>query len=418
MPRLSDHSVFLAQTSPGQEQLLRGTTVAIGMSTYVLNHQESLAAQIEKLRYAQHANAVLVADLASLAAQGNGPDVVLANLRQLFPSLCLVVTMSDQLTVSPDEAKWVQSLGAVGLFAQASQLRFDATLAPIIRAIVNDPDASLNAQRIIDTLQVLGGETAQSPVMVEAHATINKLSANNIAIDEIVAAVSAPDGFEVLDRIYRFSSYKARFAGNEAVDVLMRVTDRSRSTAVAIGRLLHTLGIVYHVAREHEFEDAHLYYRFSLPTERLRALRLHDVIFAVRGRDGFKVKDRSYRGKSFPRCFVGTEAAAWLQKNFKLDQAEAITLGQTLLRLHVIRHVVNEHDFIDQDFSITSIESTRAGIGHAIVKARIRLISQPSMENKHDQVLLPPITKSCKGCPVPRRGWTSLRACANRHTQG
>ena len=35
---------------------------------------------------------------------------------------------------------------------------------------------------------------------------------------------------------------------------------------------------------------------------------------------------------------------------FKLDLAEAITLGQTLLRLQLIRHVVDEHDFIDQDY--------------------------------------------------------------------
>ena len=350
MPRLSDHTVFLAQTIPGQLNLLRGTMVAIGMSVHALNPQESITAQIETLRYAQHENAVLLVDLASLAAQGNAPDAVLTNLRQLFPSMRLVVTMSDQLAVTPDEWKWIRSVGAVGLFAHASQLRFDTTLAPIIRAVVNDPDVSLNAERIIDTLQVLGAENMQLASLAEAHRTANMLDAKNILVDEIVAAVSAPDGFEVLDRTYRFSSYKACFIGNEAVDVLMRITGRSRSTALAIGRMLHTQGIFYHVAREHDFKDANFYYRFSLPTDRLRALRLQDVIFAARGRDGFKVKDRSFRGKSFPRCFVGTEAIAWLREAFKLDLAEAITLGQTLLRLQLIRHVVDEHDFIDQDY--------------------------------------------------------------------
>ena len=350
MPRLSDHTVFLAQTIPGQLALLRGTMVAIGMSVHVLNPQESIAAQIEALRYSQHESAVLLADLASLAAQGNAPDAVLTNLQQLFPSMRLVVTLSDQLSVAADEWKWIRSLGAVGIFAQASQIRFDTTLAPIIRAVVNDPDVSLNAERIIDTLQVLGAESVQSPSMAEAHETVKMLDAKNILVDEIVTAVSAPDGFDVLDRSYRFSNYRACFIGNEAVDVLMRVTGRSRSTALAIGRMLHTQGIFYHVAREHDFKDANFYYRFSLPTDRLRALRLQDVIFAARGRDGFKVKDRSFRGKSFPRCFVGTEAVAWLQETFKLDLAESITLGQTLLRLHVIRHVVDEHEFIDQDY--------------------------------------------------------------------
>lgn len=350
MPRLSDHTVYLAQANPGQLHLLRGTMVAIGMSVNVLNDQEPITAQIEKLRYAQHANAVLLVDLASLAAQGNAPDAALTNLRQLFPSVRIVVTMSDQLAVTPDEWKWIKSIGAVGLFAQASQLRFDTTLAPIIRAVVNDTEASFNSQRIIDILQVLAAETAQLPLMAEAHQTVHMLDARSILVEEITEAVSGPDGFEVLDRTHRFSSYKACFIGNEAVDVLMRVTGRSRATSLAIGRMLHAQGVFYHVAREHEFKDEKFFYRFSLPTDRLRALRLQDVIFAARGREGFRVKDRSFRGKSFPRCFVGAEAVGWLQETFKLDLGEAITLGQTLLRLHVIRHVVDEHDFIDQDY--------------------------------------------------------------------
>ncbi len=350
MIRLSHHTVFLAQTNPEQRQLLRGVMIAIGTSVQVLNHEEPITAQIEKLRYAQLPNAVLLVDLASLVAQGGSPDAVLANLRQHFSSLRVVVTMSDQLSVTPDECTWIQSLGATGLFAHASPIRFNATLAPIIRAVANDADVTVDAERIMDTLKVLGAEADQSPAMAEAHKTMNLLEAQNISVAEMVAAVSAPDGFEVLDRTYRFSSYNACFIGNEAVDVLQRVTGRSRPTAIAIGRMLHTQGVFYHVAREHEFEDANFYYRFSLPTDRLRALRLQDVIFAARGRDGFKVKDRSFRGKSFSQCFVGTEAVAWLQKKFKLDLAEAITLGQTLLRLHMIRHVVNEHDFIDQDF--------------------------------------------------------------------
>ena len=350
MSRLSHHTVYLAQTNPDQRQLLRGTMIAVGTSVQVLNHEESITAQIEALRYAQQPSAVLLVDLASLAAQGSAPDAVLINLRQHFPSLRLVVTMSDQLAVTRDERTWIQSLGAVGLFTQASPLRFNATLAPIIRAVADDVDVALDAARIIDTLKVLGAESVPSPAMAEAHKTVDMLDTQNISVDQIVAAVSAPDGFEVLDRTYRFSSYKACFMGNEALDVLMRVTGRSRPTALAIGRMLHSYGVFYHVAREHQFEDADFYYRFSIPTDRLRALRLQDVIFAARGRDGFRVKDRSFRGKSFPQCLVGTEAAAWLQKTFKLDLADAITLGQTLLRLHVIRHVVNEHDFMDQNF--------------------------------------------------------------------
>ena len=350
MARLSDHTIFLAQTDNEQEKLLRGAMVAVGMSVNVLSHDEPLPAQIEGLRYAQHAYPVLVVDLASLAAEGSGPDVVLTHLNKRFPQLRVIPTMSDRLVIFPDEAAWVQSYRAVGLFPQASQLRIEETICPLIAAIINDSDAVLDIERISTTLRVLNAEIAQITVMAEAHATLVKLKAMGMPPEKLVAAISATDGFDVRPRTYRLKHYGNCFVGNEAVDVLMRITGRSRETACAIGRLLHAMGVFYHVAREHGFEDASFFYRFSLRTDHLRALDLKDVVFAIRSRDGFKIKDRTYRGKSFPLCFVGSEAAEWLQEKFELTQTESISLGQTLLRLHVIRHVVDEHDFIDQDY--------------------------------------------------------------------
>ncbi len=350
MARLSDHTIFLAQSDTGQEKLMRGAMVAVGMSVNVLNHEQSLPAQIEALRYAQHAHPVLVVDLASLAAEGNGPDVVLMHLNERFPKLRVIATLSDRLVIFPDEAAWVKSYRAAGLFPQASHLRIEETLCPLLAMIVNDSDAVLDVEKISTTLRVLNAEIEQMPVMAEAHATLIKLKAIGMPLEKLLAAISETGGFDVRPRSYRLKHYGNCFVGSEAVDVLMRITGRSRATSCAIGRLLHTMGIFYHVAREHGFEDANFFYRFSLPTDHLRALNLKDVVFAIRGRGGFKVKDRTYRGKSFPHCFVGSEAAAWLQEKFELTQTESISLGQTLLRLHVIRHVVDDHEFIDQNY--------------------------------------------------------------------
>ena len=350
MARLSDHTIFLAQSDTNQEKLLRGAMVAVGMSVNVLSHEQSLPAQIEALRYAQHAHPVLVVDLASLAAEGNGPDVVLTHLNERFPKLRVIATLSDRLVIFPDEAAWVKSYRAVGLFPQASHLRVEETLCPLLAMIVNDSDAVLDIEKISTTLRVLNAEIEQTPVMAEAHATLIKLKAIGMPLEKLLASISETGGFDVRPRSYRLKHYGNCFVGSEAVDVLERLTGRSRATSCAIGRLLHTMGVFYHVAREHGFEDANFFYRFSLRTDHLRALKLKDVMFAIRSRDGFKVKDRTYRGKSFPHCFVGSEAAGWLQEKFELTQTESISLGQTLLRLHVIRHVVDEHEFIDQNY--------------------------------------------------------------------
>ena len=122
MARLSDHTIFLAQSDPGQEKLLRAAMVAAGMSVNVLGHEQSLPAQIGALRFAPDAYPVLVVDLASLAAEGNGPDVVLTHLHERFPKLRVIATLSDRLIIFPDEAAWVKSYRAVGLFPQASHL--------------------------------------------------------------------------------------------------------------------------------------------------------------------------------------------------------------------------------------------------------------------------------------------------------
>ena len=114
--------------------------------------------------------------------------------------------------------------------------------------------------------------------------------------------------------------------------------------------MLRLLGEFGHVADEHDFEDGDYFYRFRASTHITASLDLTQVIEAVRGSGGFAVRDRSYHGKQFPNCFVGREAVAWLQQHYDLSAPGAVALGQTLLRLHLIRHVVDEHNFIDSGF--------------------------------------------------------------------
>eukprot|EP00934_Nitzschia_sp_Nitz4_P007322 Nitzschia sp. Nitz4//scaffold80_size88189//6217//7233//NITZ4_005078-RA/size88189-exonerate_est2genome-gene-0.36-mRNA-1//1//CDS//3329558603//7312//frame0 len=72
------------------------------------------------------------------------------------------------------------------------------------------------------------------------------------------------DNMKVGDHVYRLKTYKNTFTGTEAVDLLMLIGFTStRQDAVLLGRaLMVQYNLFSHVAAEHEFEDAELFYRF------------------------------------------------------------------------------------------------------------------------------------------------------------
>merc|ERR1711991_59666 len=73
----------------------------------------------------------------------------------------------------------------------------------------------------------------------------------------------APGGVEVADRTYRLRTYPLCFVGSQAVDWLVRATQASRKQALRIGRRMVELGLIAHVAGEHQLKDAFLFYRFA-----------------------------------------------------------------------------------------------------------------------------------------------------------
>jgi Domain found in Dishevelled, Egl-10, and Pleckstrin (DEP) len=65
---------------------------------------------------------------------------------------------------------------------------------------------------------------------------------------------------------------------------------------------------------------------------------------------GVKSVDRSYRLSSYPACFLGTEGVQWLRSQYSCSKEIATQLGQALLQLGLIHHVVHEHGFENAEF--------------------------------------------------------------------
>ena len=88
-----------------------------------------------------------------------------------------------------------------------------------------------------------------------------------------------------------------------------------------------------------------------------------------------KVKslNRTYRLKSYPSCFLGTDAVTWLATHFRMPRDMAVQVGQALQELDFVNHVLHEQPFADApNFYRTAMSSSadRLDLGAVITVMR------------------------------------------------
>jgi hypothetical protein len=89
-----------------------------------------------------------------------------------------------------------------------------------------------------------------------------------------------------------------------------------------------------------------------------------------------KALDRVYRLKSYPSCFLGTEAVSWLATQYAVSKNKAIKLGAALQTLGMLHHVVHEKAFADEAFFYrTDVSSAVERLNTGMV---LRLLSSKS----------------------------------------
>ncbi len=172
---------------------------------------------------------------------------------------------------------------------------------------------------------------------------------DNFDLEEIVSKMLETDGLAIKDRQYKLKNYPRCFVGSEAVIWLQGTFDLSQERALQLGQRLMDEKWIHHVTDEHAFENEYLFYRI----DRLRGFRdipvvdleLEDLVGEMLRIDGLDIKDRQYKWKNYPRCFVGNEAVTWLQESLGLSQEEALQLGQRLIDEKWIHHVTDGHSF-------------------------------------------------------------------------
>lgn len=64
--------------------------------------------------------------------------------------------------------------------------------------------------------------------------------------------------------------------------------------------------------------------------------------------NGVAVKTRMFRLKSYPKCFIGSEATDWVQNYLKVERSEAILVCKNLLQENFIHHITYDWPFEDR----------------------------------------------------------------------
>lgn len=72
-------------------------------------------------------------------------------------------------------------------------------------------------------------------------------------------------------------------------------------------------------------------------------------VFVARLADSLDITDRHWRLRSYPRCFVGSQAVERLMHLLRRSREDVLALGQALGDLSLLVHVMQEHPFLDQN---------------------------------------------------------------------
>ena len=79
------------------------------------------------------------------------------------------------------------------------------------------------------------------------------------------------------------------------------------------------------------------------------SISLKQLAVQMRSQNGVEIKTRRHKLKLYQRCFLGNEAVTWLSEKTKLSRKDTVKLGQKMIDKGFFHHVVDEHQFKDEE---------------------------------------------------------------------
>jgi len=341
MPRL----VVLAFASEAQQALLCAALAALDIPATGLPlsaHLETAIAQA--MRGTQPP--LLLIDIVALAQLGTDAEEFGLWKRKHCAGADLLLYCSNLRSVNAQARAWAQSLGAHDLMPGFALAHAGESLRPAVARLLSVPGMGTpdetGLKNALQKLPVMHDDTAPLDQAWRHH---QALCQRGIDPHRLIAKMCGNDGVDIRARRFRAKTYAECFVGGAAVDWLAQSdATRTRTEALHIGQALLELGYINHVTHEQPFQDGHFFYRMRADTPRLNAIDLCAVTSGLRN-GAVAIRDRKFHGVRYRACFVGAEAVTWMREQFQLSENEAVTLGQRLMDLFIVHHVVDRQPF-------------------------------------------------------------------------
>ena len=343
-------AVTLLLSSEGDTALWRAALSSQGLSVRGVDarHGEPLHALRAELKL-RRADAAII-DTGAFAASAREAPRALAEIRREFAGMRIFLRLAGRAHVSPVEQKWAAEWGVEAILPATSLGAWRETVKDPLGIVMRSlGDRRPDAASLQTFLKVLLNDQApgEDGAVARHFAHLRWLERIGVEPLRLLAEMRARNGVDVADRSYRGKTYRECFVASRAVDFLERHWGVSGETGVLVGAALQSLGLMHHVVREQPFADGNLFFRFGAGDAIFARVPFAALVEELRGPEGVEIADRSYLGKPFARCFVGREAVDWLRSRCGIALGEAEDLGQRMLELGLLHHVVDEHPFMD-----------------------------------------------------------------------
>lgn len=331
------HRAALASASPYQQAIWTAALETAGLAVQPVEPPDSMA-RLAAPQTARIAGTLAVIDVQRITAESLE---LLAFGEALAESGTVngpwIATLGTRIPLAESERALLRSTGALDVLPFLDHR--DAASLRQLSAALSLAGLSVDTDRLRQRLDAIPPARVPAP--------IGRLHAAGDTVQGLVGRMMGIDGVARADRRYAGRTYPDCFVGAEALDWLARALAASREAALEVGQFLLEHGVFHHVVKDHPLRDAHLFYRFSVSTPALEAIALDELARQMWSPGGPTVATRTYHGKSYDDCFVGAEAVDWIARRYALSREEALELGQKLINLGLVHHVVDEHPFRD-----------------------------------------------------------------------
>lgn len=76
-----------------------------------------------------------------------------------------------------------------------------------------------------------------------------------------------------------------------------------------------------------------------------------ELLGRMKGEDGFKLKDRKFRLRTYPKSWTGTSAVKWLKKNkYAISTDHALDIGRIFEAYGYFHEIRHNHAFVDKKY--------------------------------------------------------------------